>query len=424
MKQIMLVAMMMASAWGAWGSERITIDKVSNHYPWDGKVDCVCTLSGVDGVYNYKGVFTLSVEKDGATVRRSVTNAFGSVNGVYTNTFNCATLFGAGFYPNGGMTVDLIKGTEKPADATGMPIGITGDVLVIDVSAGSSAASYPTKELTDVDIGTFNCDVYKTDKIVLRKVPAGSHYCQPRDWDAADGDWDAADAVATQKLTTKGFYIGVFPVTQRQYERVMGTNPSYYQSDAAGNVAARRPVERVSWNTFRGSVAAGTAITAATADSFLQRIVAKTGLSGFDLPTEAQWEMACRAGATAAYGAYWNGSAAVELTSATIGEAAWYWDNSSSTTHAVGGKRPNLWGLYDMQGNVWEWCRDIYISTFSTACVDTPCTDTSCDSGVFRVARGGGWGDYAVRCRPSIRINGYADYGDDGGGFRLSRTLP
>lgn len=415
-KRMILVAAAVAAAWSVQGVERISVDEVASHYPWDGQVDCVCTVSGLESAYRYKGAFTLSVKKGGETLRRTVTNDFPAADGVYTNTFDCAALFGEGVYPNGGIAVDLVR-TAEPADATGAPIGITGDVLVIDVSGGSAAAAYPTAEFSGVDLGTFNCDVYKTDKIVLKKIPAGTYVCQPR----LSSD---CDAVATQKLTTKGFYIGVFPVTQRQYERVMGTNPSSFTTDASGNVAAQRPVESVSWNTIRGSVAAGTSITASSADSFLKRLVAKTGLAGLDLPTEAQWEMAARAGAAAAYGAYWNGSAAVDLSSSTIGEAAWYWDNSSSTTHAVGGKRPNLWGLYDMQGNVWEWCRDIYISTYSTAYVDTPCTDTSCVSGEGRVGRGGNWYYVAGHCRPSLRRSDYALGFGDGYGFRLSRTLP
>jgi len=402
------------AALNAFGIERISVDEVVNHYPWDGKIDCVCTVSGFEYGYAYKGAFTLSVKKAGEAVRRTITNAFTSADGTYTNTFDCTALFGAGLYPNGGITVDLVKKLAKPADATGDPIGIVGDVLVIDVSAGSTASSYPTAEFSEVDIGTFNCDVYKTDKIVIKKIPAGTYYCQP----GADDS-----TTVSQQLTTAGFYIGVFPVTQRQYARVMGANPSYCSTDADGNVAAQRPVEQVSWDTIRGSVAAGETITASSANSFLQRLVAKTGLSGFDLPTEAQWEMACRAGATAAYGVYWNGTAAVELTLSTNGKAAWYCDNSSSTTHATGGKRPNLWGLYDMQGNVWEWCRDIYISTYSTSYVDMPCMDTSFYSGGRRVRRGGSWFSGVRDCRPSSR--GLMDAGSDNyNGFRLSRTLP
>lgn len=301
------------------------------------------------------------------------------------------------------------------SDATGTPIGITGDVLVIDVSAGSSASTYQTDEYKNIDIGKFNCDVYKTTKIVLRKVPAGSYYCKP----------GAGESTAvSQKLTTRGYYIGVFPITQRQYLQVMGANPSSFKTDASGNPAAQRPVERISWNTVRGSVAAGTAITASSTDSFMKRLVARTGLSGFDLPTEAQWEIACRAGSTAAYGSYWNGTAAVAMTSSTIGKAAWYSVNSSSTTHAVGGKCPNLWGLYDMQGNVYEWCRDIStFPSFDGACVDVPYIGTSYDSGNYRIRRGGSWNCSAEKCLSSGRFDYEAYYYNDDIGFRLSESI-
>jgi len=412
MKKLMaMVAVATAAAWSACGGERIAVDEVITHFPWDAKVDCVYTVSGLEGDYDYKGAFTLSVKKAGETVRRAVTNVLAAADGTYTNTFDCVALFGAGLYPNGGISVDLIR----VKDRTGTPIGITGDVLIIDVSAGSSAASYPTKELTGVDIGTFNCDVYKTDKIVLRKVPAGSYYCQPG---------ASVSTIVSQQLTTQGFYIGIFPVTQRQYELVMGKNPSWKKTDVAGNVVAQRPVEEVAWNTIRGGVASETAITALSADSFLQRLVAKTGLSGFDLPTEAQWEMACRANTTAAYGAYWNGTAVVELTSSTIGEVAWYADNSSNLTHAVGGKKPNPWGLYDMQGNVLEWCRDIFIIDVYTNYVVSTNYGEPYESGEWRVNRGGMWYSVATNCQPSLSYGYRADVVIDFIGFRLSRALP
>jgi len=112
MKKLMMVAAATVAAWCSWGAESISVDKVSNHYPWDGKVDCVYTLSGAAVDCTYKGVFTLSVEKDGATVSKVVTNDVTAVNGTYTNTFDCTVLFGAGYYPNGGVAVSLVK---KPA---------------------------------------------------------------------------------------------------------------------------------------------------------------------------------------------------------------------------------------------------------------------------------------------------------------------
>jgi len=109
MKKLMMVAAATVAAWCSWGAESISVDKVANHYPWDGKVDCVVTLGGTEASCEYKGVFTLSVEKSGETVRRVVTNDLGKVAGTYTNTFDCTELFGAGYYPNGGISVALVK---------------------------------------------------------------------------------------------------------------------------------------------------------------------------------------------------------------------------------------------------------------------------------------------------------------------------
>jgi len=412
-KLIFTVSVVAMSVLCTSGVERITIDAVISHYPWDGKVDCVCTVSGLQHGDIYKGAFTLSVQKDGFPLRRAITNNLSSVGGVFTNTFDCAEIFGEGVYPNGGITVDLIKADDR----TGLPIGIKGDVLVIDVSGGNEATTYPTQELVDVDIGTFNCGVYKTDKIVLLKVPAGVYYCQP-----------GADSFTSvsQKLTTAGFYIGVFPVTQRQYERVMGTNPSYYTTDAYGIVSAYRPVESVSWNQIRGSVAVDTPITAIATDSFVKRVVEKTKCPDFDLPTEAQWEIACRGGAFWPDGAYWNGSNAVELTCCynggtvpNIGDVAWLADNTFPWTRVVGAKRPNLWGLYDMQGNVWEWCRDAYADMFNMRYADIPYV---LGSSSLRIYRGGAYYNSVSFCTPSYRGYEDGDYKSNAVGFRLSRA--
>jgi len=401
------------AAVGAYGAERISVDEVVNHYPWDGKVDCVTTVSGLDAASPYRGVFTLSVRKGGETVRRAVTNDLASVDGTYTNTFDCTALFGEGLYPNGGIAVDLLRDNDR----TGQPIGLKGDVLIIDISSGSTSTNYPTTELTGVDLGTFNCDVYKTDKIVLLKVPAGTYYCEP--------GVSPSFARTLAQQTTKGFSIGVFPITQRQYERVMGTNPSYFTTDIPMNIAAHRPVESISWNTIRGGVAAGTEITASSPDSFLKRLVERTGLSGFDLPTEAQWEIAACANYSNTYGAYWEGRGSrLMMRDATNSEAAWNFYNAFDVTYAVGEKRPNLWGLFDTLGNVYEWCRDVYIESFNASYIDTPCTETSYYSGEFRVIRGGCYGVKCESCSSVARSRTSSSSDSDTTGFRLSRTLP
>ena len=271
---------------------------------------------------------------------------------------------------------------------------------VIDLSEGPDATRWPVSYLSSVPSGGWT-DEYKTTKLILRRIEAGTFIM---------GDDQTNE---NHRVTlTKPFYMGVFEVTQRQWELVKGTNPSRFSGDA------QNPVESITYNDIRGSSSGARwpASSAVDASSFLGRLRAKTGLD-FDLPTEAQWEYACRAGTTTTY--YWGDSMDVAY--------AWYNDNSGSKTHPVGTRLPNAWGLYDMSGNVWELCRDWY----GTLAYGTDPEGSASGSG--RVLRGGSWNRNSVNCTLSIRysrdpslrgsiINQSRRYGDIG--FRLSRTLP
>ncbi|MBM3288691.1 MAG: formylglycine-generating enzyme family protein [Candidatus Hydrogenedentes bacterium] len=187
-----------------------------------------------------------------------------------------------------------------------------------------------------------------------------------------------------------GFWMGKYEVSQAQWVAVMGNNPSYF------TVNLSRPVEQVSWNTIQ------TFITAVNA----------LGQGTVHLPTEAQWEYACRAGTTTRF--YWGDDASYTQ----IGSYAWYYDNSSSGTHSVGLKLPDAWGLYDMSGNVWEWCEDWYHSSYTGAPTDGSAWVSP--TGSNRVIRGGGWGSY-YGCRSAGR-NYYGPSDTNSGiGFRLAR---
>lgn len=265
--------------------------------------------------------------------------------------------------------------------------------LVIDLSGGTSAKNYPISCLDGVPEGGWT-DEYKTTKLVLRRINAGK---MPR-----------TDVNIT---LTKDYYIGVFEVTQKQYKLVTGSNPSYFSGD-------KRPVERVSYNTIRGSSNGSKwpVSNAVDASSFFGKLRARTGLT-LDLPTEAQWEYACRAGSSGSYGLLSTGK---EGTLSTMG---WYDDNSGGTTHDVGWKTPNAWGLYDMHGNVWEWCLDWYASSGYSG------TDPKgASSGSYRVLRGGGYRRDASDCTASLRKSSdpSIDYGSNGYGnfgIRIVCTL-
>jgi formylglycine-generating enzyme required for sulfatase activity len=173
-----------------------------------------------------------------------------------------------------------------------------------------------------------------------------------------------------QKVTiTKPFYAGKYLVTQEQWEKVMGSNPSSFKG-------AKNPVEQVSWNDCQ---------------NFIAKLKEKVPSQKFRLPTEAEWEYACRAGSDGDY-CYGNGSE-------NLAEYAWCEDNSESKTHPVGQKKPNAWGLYDMHGNVWEWCQDWYVRKPSIDETDPVGPST----GLARVVRGGSSYFNASFCRSAYR---------------------
>ena len=183
---------------------------------------------------------------------------------------------------------------------------------------------------------------------------------------------------------TNDYYIGKYEVTQVLWQAVMGSNPSKFKG-------ADLPVEQVSWNDCQ---------------DFISKLNAMTG-KRFRLPTEAEWEFAARGG-NKSRGYQYSGSK-------TIGDVAWYKDNSGHKTHAVGTKQPNELGIYDMAGNVWEWCQDWYDS-YSSSPQTNP---TGAVSGSYRVCRGGSWSFSARNCRSSSRSNGTPVFCDGNLGLRL-----
>ena len=198
-------------------------------------------------------------------------------------------------------------------------------------------------------------------------------------------------------VLTKPFYIGVFEVTQKQYQLVTGGNPSSRTGDM-------RPVERVSYNDIRGSVngAGWPTHNQVDANSFMGRLRSKVNML-FDLPTEAQWEYACRAGTSTALNNgkdfdWWVNCKEVArwARNAYNSGSDYQYDGKGGYTYTtkVGCYLENAWGLYDMHGNVWEWCRDFWNYGLGTAGVIDPVgASRGYSSGDERVYRGGSWGD-------------------------------
>ena len=213
-------------------------------------------------------------------------------------------------------------------------------------------------------------------------------------------DRDPDEGPQTAVTISRGFWMGQFEVTQGEYEVVMGSNPSHFQPPNATE-DANRPVEQVSWTDATNYCAHLTQRERAAG-----RIPTN---SVYRLPTEAEWEYACR-GWTSTRFSYGDDPVYTKLT-----DYAWYIDNSGRTTHPVGQGSPNPWGLYDMHGNVLEWCQDWYRPYPGGIVVDPQGATT----GVFRVLRGGGWSDVARHCRSAFRGNYYPDLQDNYLGFRL-----
>ena len=269
---------------------------------------------------------------------------------------------------------------------------------VIDLSPGPSAASYPVSYLPDVPFWGWP-DEYKTSKLVMRKImpnsfTMGGHY--------ASGNWP-------HKVTlTNPFYCGVFEVTQKQYELVMGTNPSHFKGEA-------KPVDNVSWDVIRGKSSTYNWPTsnAVDPDSFMGRLRMRTGLN-FDLPTEAQWECACRAGTMTIY--YWGNR--------MNDRYCWYMANSKESTHNVGQKKPNRWGLYDMSGNVLEWCLDWHANIVKDQLPSETIDPVGPSKGEERIRRGGFWNCSEDLGCSSDRYSFYSHFSDSQDGFRAAITLP
>ncbi len=278
--------------------------------------------------------------------------------------------------------------------------------FVVNLDTGAVTSSTTGPDLSD--------DTCRTTELWLRRIPKGTFIMG-----SPVGEVGRESVETQHQVTlTEDFYIGVFEITQKQYSLIYGSNPSSDKEDT-------RPVECVSYDTIRGTgsaTGAGWPAYGHTVDSgsFLGKLRAKTGQT-FDLPTEAQWEYACRAGTTTALNTEKNLTS--RFRDSAMDEAGRYNYNQNdgkggySSNHTkVGSYLPNAWGLYDMHGNVWEWCLDWYKSDLGSSDVTDP---KGPNSGSERVMRGGSWSNFAQNCRSAFRHNFNPSHNDNSHGFRV-----
>ncbi|MDP1613806.1 MAG: SUMF1/EgtB/PvdO family nonheme iron enzyme [Sulfuritalea sp.] len=218
-------------------------------------------------------------------------------------------------------------------------------------------------------------------------IPGGSYEMGS----AADEAGRDSDEGPQHRVSVGTFALGKTEVTQGQWRALMGSNPSRFSSCGDGC-----PVENVSWDD---------------AQAYVRRLSEKTG-KRYRLPSEAEWEYACRAGGTQTY-----------CGSDSVDRVAWYGGNSGSKTHPAAGKQANAFGLFDMSGNVWEWVEDCYHDSYSGAPSDGSAWTSGCKD-VRRVLRGGSWSDDPKVARSADRIRSSRVFRFDSSGFRVARMLP
>ena len=258
--------------------------------------------------------------------------------------------------------------------------------LVVDLNTGVITTSSAGPDLSD--------DTCRTTELWLRRIQKGTFTMGSPDTEVGR----FSSETQHQVTLTEDFYIGVFPITQKQFFLVYGSNPSNYQGDT-------RPVEKINYGILRGeSKGAGwPSSNEVDEDSFLGKLRAKTGRD-FDLPTEAQWEYACRAGTTTALNTGKNLTWPSQ--DSAMDEAGRYLSNQKdgrggySEHTKVGSYLPNAWGLYDMHGNVRECCLDWYQKDLGNSAVTDPRGPAT---GTERSDRGGSFFFYAQHCRSATR---------------------
>lgn len=366
--------------------------KCQQQYPWNGKVDIDYEVVADDpdaDVWVYATGFDKDSNQSMGVRAISGDGANAPVKpGKHRMTWDVTA-----DYPGFNSTAFTVKMTA-----------ITGGApyMVIDLSEGVDAHSYPVTYLSSVPAGGWS-DEYKTTKLVLRLIPPGTFMMgSPTD------ELGRQDNETLHQVTiTKPYYIGIFEVTQKHWNLVMGSGRPGAAVGGGRISGDLYPAHDVSYDDIRGTVngAAWPMHNQVDANSFMGRLRSKVNMM-FDLPTEAQWEYACRAGTSTALNSGKNLTTTGSSHCVNLEEVAWYYSRSGNYPTTVGRFLENAWGLYDMHGNVVEWCRDWLQSYLGSGIAIDPIGPAS---GSSRVLRGGSYSyngaclGYAEYCRSAAR---------------------
>ncbi len=403
---------MLFAAHAAFADVSVQNVTATQRYPWNGLVDIdyevVCDDPAAD-----VWVYATGFDKD-ANVSMGVRAISGDgANAPVKPGQHRMTWDVTSDYPGFNSTAFTVKMTALVGGAP---------YMVVDLSGGVDAISYPVSYLSSVPAGGWT-DEYKTTKLVLRLIPPGT-FMMGSPSDELGREARGYKETQHQVTLTKPFYVGVFELTQRQWLNVMGTSKAHKM---AGDTI---PANNVSYNEIRGTVngAAWPVHNQVDANSFMGRLRSKANMM-FDLPTEAQWEYACRAGTSTALNSGKNITATGRNECKNLNEIAWYGTraNSGSCPTTVGNYLANGWGLYDMLGNVLEWCLDWQSNDLGSNAQTDPKGASSANE---RILRGGGqwyyyytWSDSSPWgapefCRSAARIGNYPSNGCYSGGYQ------
>lgn len=406
-----LATMVLFMMGGAEASPSVKIDSVMQRWPWNNKLDITYTVNDgqkvSDGVF-YRLEFKAIINGNTYVIDGMSTVGASANTGTHTVTWTIPSGHKA---DNCTMVASIHTADMASGD----------DYMVIDLSTGKVAYEglLATQNASDV---RYNADAFKNEKLVLRKVPAGGVY--------PTGHNDFAGRNSPRTWTTdRDYYIGIFPVTQAQYIRICGTNPSSWAGDNFSAVTiTNRPVQAMTWEQLRGvAVKPSDTVGSNRNGSFFERLNALTGMGGFDLPTEVMAEIAQRAGET---GVFSWGDKEVDVKDYAIGSANNSHQSSSGHHMPVGLGLPNNWGLFDTSGNCWEYCRDDATLDDLADSID-PWTPASGGSNLVRRHGGGHCRDslFTSNGKPSNVLRASERSTQDktkaawGIGFRVSRIM-